>query len=201
MESPKDNESTDHNEQLRNLNNKGDAKRITVLTLLYRHPKSTQKTVCLHELIAGRLTNTGHCDSEELKITIREIYNDVLFEQIERQCEVELYSQLNSQQEKKFQQNTPKIVVSKTIPKIGEDIKSIAPRAIVANGRKAFLYEHSENPHVYVRVYEPASPSDNEVGAPNGEPLTMTLEQDSNQIPLWRTMVSGHLQLHYPTHS
>ena len=83
---------------------------------------------------------------------------------------------------KKFQLNTPKFIVTKEIPSDEEKINSLVPTRTEIKGRTAFTYSHPQNPDFFVRIFEPASPSDTEFHAPD-EPS------------LWSKLVSFKLQV------
>ena len=150
--------------------------------------------------MAGQLTDPVKFSSEGVSVTETEIFNNALFDQVEKQCNDDLYSQLRPKQIEALQKNTPKVVVTTTLPSRVKEIDSIVPKQQEVNGRRAFLYEHPENQNLCVRIFEPASPSDNQINIPNEEPLCCKLVKanaSSEMQHWWKALVSGGLEFSF----
>ena len=158
-----------------------DTKEIQVVSMTYKDPM-TSSTISLYHFVAGRLDEAVEYSNGQWSISAIDLSNNILHSRIESRCKRDLYQMLTVDEAKKFQLNTPKFIVTKEIPSDEEKINSLVPTRTEIEGRKAFTYSHPQNPDFFVRIFEPASPSDTEFHAPD-EPS------------LWSKLVSFKLQV------
>ena len=148
----------------------GDNKKVNVQSMVYKD-RDSDSCITLYLFIAGKFEHNVEYSSEKWSVSTAEITNNFLFDIIERDGKRDLYGLLSDEQQKKFEAHTPRFIVTETIPSVGEGLESLLPHPTEVDGRKCFLYSHSQNDKLYIRVFEPASPSDTEFHAPNEEPL------------------------------
>ena len=182
-------------DQLDLWNIEDDTEIVTIVSTFF---KDTME-ICLHEFVAGKQSEPEkpHEESDKFRVTKTEIRNDFLHAQVEKKCESELYQILTTEQCNSFKRNTPKLIVSESIPSYIEDLASIIPKIETVKGRNALDYCHSKNPELFVRVFEPRSPSDNEIHAPNQQTFKTKLmfndmaSSANTDLPLRTELVSG----------
>lgn len=138
-----------------------------------RKPEETED--CLYHLVAGPLQDNPKGSFENCQAVTTELTNDWLHREIQLTCQRDLYSQLNPDEQQKLRENTPCFIVTEELPTDQGEVQSIKPKLSEENGRRTYTCFHPRNIEMFVRVYEPASPSDCEYGAVGGEMLSSNL--------------------------
>ena len=126
------------------------------------------KQTGLFNFIAGELSKEVNYSQDQSVVSTTEVKNDTLHSKIRELCKKHLRSDLGLKGSCKlrlFEQNTPGFVVTEHLPdRCGENLKSLIPGEENIGGRTAYKYTHPKHEELFFRIYEPASPSDMEIG-------------------------------------
>lgn len=145
---------------------------VTVATISNGGNPSSVQLFCI---VAGNcLDDIGYSHSNwALSRKVDE--DDALHKQIKMCCQDELkkYPNMDGERLELFKRSTPGFIVTEVFPSKDETPVCVTPHVEVIDGRTAYRYTHSDNAEVYVRIFEPASPSDIEFNSPDG-PTTRT---------------------------
>lgn len=156
----------------------GDTLPVTIVKLTSTDSSSK---INLFNFIAGGLTESMDHTHDSWTVSTTMLKNDILHERIRDTCREHLRNDLSFTQTKLeyFEKNAPSFVVAEKLPCSGDDelvnAQWYRDRESEIDNRKAYKYSHSNNRGLFVRIFEPASPSVMQVGLPDGKIHTTKL--------------------------
>lgn len=179
-----------------------DSQPIITITKVRSNAAAGNNAPMLYHYVAGYYED--QLNQENISRTV--IENKNLHTEIKAKFELEFLSTLDEDQKSKFLKYTPCFVMTETeLPINNEHIKiaTIKPTLTSVEGRSAYTYTHSKDRSLYIRIFEPASPSDVEISAGKGNRshsrlATMRpawqdrLNAQSNEARSLKIKVSGH---------
>lgn len=143
----------------------GDTLPLTVVSI---SNDNISPSVSLFYLVAGELAADMEFSNDHWLISTKRLKNDALHEQVQQHCRDNFLTKLDKRH--LFEKNTPGYAVTERLPSYGKQIASVPYRREDLGGRISYRFSHSENDEVFVRIFEPASPSDTDIGVPGSPP-------------------------------
>lgn len=132
----------------------------------------------LFKLIAGKIVDKPERREEDMRVVTVCINNDLLHDEIKKQCLRTFIAKLEEPQRQLWKQNSPYFIVTPLVPHydstgtiilIEQIIESEIP---LGNGGGKYDFRHPKNNTVGFRIHEPASP-----------PVVYTMTQRSGGEP------------------
>lgn len=141
----------------------GDTLPVTVVKI---SDNDSDPAVTLFYLVAGGILDDMDFSNERWEVTTRELRNDELHGQIQEHCKHDFLNTVLSDKRKRFKKNTPAFTVTEVLPSFDVQFDCLKPKPEDIGDRKAYRYTHSKNRELFVRVFEPASPSETDISVP-----------------------------------
>lgn len=142
-----------------------------------------EEEATLYAFIAGTTERPIQFRHDSYHIKSKTVFDDDLHEQIRVQCEVDLLSRVDEITRHKLEKETPCFVITDKIPILGDypiNFASMRPAPERLDGKLSFKYAHRGHPHLYIRVFEPASPSKVDIYFSDDTKLSTNLKQPAD---------------------
>lgn len=134
--------------------------------------QSNKQKLMLYELLAGSLEEYPNQTGTN-PLSTKTFMNDDIHNQIVAEWNSSFLQRLSKDEQALWKRNCPALVVTSQFPfRDGSLIADVTPfKADPVNNREAVSYCHPEEKNLYLRVFKPQSPSDQEHGFPDHDPI------------------------------